>query len=293
MGFLAGFTLLLGSIQTLMGSVLELARVVPRIERVEPVLSATPRRAASGARRATLKGGIRLRELSFGYGHSRDPILRGVSLEAEAGELIAIAGPSGAGKTTLLRLMLGFDAPTGGRVEYDGVALQDYDLSALRRQFGVVLQDSGLLTADVFTNIAANRAVTMDEAWAAARKAGIAEEIEAMSLNMKTFVGEGGGMLSGGQRQRILIARALVMTPRVLFLDEATSALDNRTQREIMSCVRGLGVTTVVIAHRLSTIQDADQILFLDAGEVVEEGSYDELIALDGRFAAMARRQLA
>jgi ATP-binding cassette subfamily C protein len=213
-------------------------------------------------------------------------------LEVTPGSLLAITGPSGAGKTTLVRLMLGFDTPSSGLVLYDDVPLQDYDLSSLRRQFGVVLQGSGLLTSDVFTNIAANRVVTMAQAWDAAKKAGIAEEIKAMSLQMKTFVGENGGMLSGGQRQRILIARALVNAPRALFLDEATSALDNRTQREIMRCVKAQKVTTVVIAHRLSTIQDADHILFLDGGALVESGTYDELIALDGRFAAMARRQL-
>jgi ATP-binding cassette subfamily C protein len=149
------------------------------------------------------------------------------------------------------------------------------------------------MTGDLFTNIAGSSAATLDDAWEAARMAGLDDDVRRMPMGMHTMVSDGGGTLSGGQRQRLMIARAIVSRPRILLMDEATSALDNRTQAIVSASLDGLRATRVVIAHRLSTIQRADRIHVLVAGAIVESGSYDALMARDGVFASMARRQLA
>jgi ABC-type bacteriocin/lantibiotic exporter with double-glycine peptidase domain len=192
-----------------------------------------------------------------------------------------------------MRLMLGFETPAKGSVYYDGQDLGNLDLREVRQQMGVVLQESRLLPADIFTNIVGATARTLDEAWDAARAAGLDEDLKEMPMGMHTYVSEGGGGLSGGQRQRLLIARAIVNKPRIIFMDEATSALDNRTQAVVTESLRRLQATRVVIAHRLSTIVDADRICYLEGGVIREMGTYQELMAKDGLFAQLAKRQIA
>jgi ABC-type bacteriocin/lantibiotic exporter with double-glycine peptidase domain len=220
-------------------------------------------------------------------------VLDEVSLRAEAGEFVAVVGPSGSGKSTLLRLLLGFERPDSGAVLYDRQDLEDVDVGAVRRQCGVVLQDDRLLVGDLRTNIVGAGRYSEDEAWEAARQVGLADDVERMPMGMATYVGEGSGSLSGGQRQRVILARAMVSRPRILYLDEATSALDNRTQELVTESMRQLSATRIVIAHRLSTIRDADRILVMDAGRVVESGTYDELMQAGGLFRELAERQLA
>jgi ATP-binding cassette subfamily C protein len=189
--------------------------------------------------------------------------------------------------------MLGFDLPTTGAILYDGQDLNSIDLRMLRNQLGVVLQTSRVMPTEIYRNIIGVSSKTVEEAWVAAEKAGLAEDIRNMPMGMHTYVSEGGGTLSGGQRQRLMIARAIVNSPKILFLDEATSALDNRAQATVTESMDKMQSTRIVIAHRLSTIVNANRICYLHGGQIVEQGTYEELIKINGMFAAQAKRQMA
>jgi ABC-type bacteriocin/lantibiotic exporter with double-glycine peptidase domain len=206
------------------------------------------------------------------------------------GDFVAFVGPSGSGKSTLYRLLLGFERPDSGAILLDGHDLSSLDLPAVRSRLGVVMQNGRIVAASIFKNIASTTTLTMEDAWEAARAAGLAEDIEAMPMGMHTILPEGGG-LSGGQKQRLLIARALARKPRIVLFDEATSALDNRTQAVVQASLKILSTTRLVIAHRLSTIEEADRIYVMDRGRIVEVGRYNELIDRNGVFAAIAGRQ--
>ncbi len=197
------------------------------------------------------------------------------------------------GKSTLLRLLLGFEFPGKGTVRFDGRVLPALDLKSLRGRIGTVLQGGRLWAGDILTNIVGATSLTVDHAWDAARAAGLAGDIEAMPMGMYTLVGEGVSTLSGGQRQRVLIARALVGRPRILLLDEATSALDNLSQAAVLESLERLDATRVVIAHRLSTVRNADRIVVLEKGRIVQQGTFRELATAPGPFAAMLSRQVA
>jgi ATP-binding cassette subfamily C protein len=205
---------------------------------------------------------------------------------------VAVVGKSGSGKSTLLRLLLGFETYESGSIYYDSQSIEGLDLHALRRQIGTVLQNGQLMAGDIYTNIVGSNDISLDEAWEAARLAGIADEIKAMPMGMFTMLPPGATTISGGQRQRLLIARAMAVRPRIFFFDEATSALDNINQAIVGSSLQSFNATRLVIAHRLSTIMQADRILVLDQGRIVESGSYDELMARQGAFAELARRQI-
>jgi ABC-type bacteriocin/lantibiotic exporter with double-glycine peptidase domain len=188
--------------------------------------------------------------------------------------------------------MLGFETSQKGAIYYDGKDLATIDLKSLRRRIGVVMQNGKLFTGNIFSNITISAPwLTMEEAWEAAELSGIAEDIRDMPMGMHTMISEGSGGVSGGQRQRLMIARAVAPKPRVLMFDEATSALDNLTQKTVADSLAKLKCTRIVIAHRLSTIKECDRIIVLDAGRVIEDGSYDELIAKDGYFAELVARQ--
>jgi ATP-binding cassette subfamily B multidrug efflux pump len=216
-----------------------------------------------------------------------EPVLRDVSLVAEPGQIVAIVGPTGAGKTTMVNLVPRFYDVTGGSVTIDGIDVRDATLSSLRGQIGVVLQDSFLFSASVMNNIRYGRPeASDDEVIAAAKLARAHEFIERLADGYNTVLGERGGGLSQGQRQLISIARAALINPRVLILDEATSSVDTRTERQIQSALEQLlaGRTSFVIAHRLSTIRNADQVLVLVKGEIVERGRHEELLASRGVY---------
>jgi ABC-type bacteriocin/lantibiotic exporter with double-glycine peptidase domain len=217
-----------------------------------------------------------------------------VSLNVRQGEFAAVVGPSGSGKSTIMRLLLGFETPESGAVYYDGQDLSTLDVRGVRSQIGVVLQNSRLMSGDIYSNIVgASSNLSVQDAWDAAEMAGIAADIREMPMGMYTFIAEGGATLSGGQRQRILIARAIVSKPRMLIFDEATSALDNKTQEIVSRSLTGLHTTRVVIAHRLSTIVKADKIIVVSRGKIVQEGTYERLERESGPFAELAKRQLA
>jgi ATP-binding cassette subfamily C protein len=271
----------------------QLLAVQPQIERLRPLLA----QAAEAAERldppGTLSGAIEVSHLSFRYTPDGPIILEDVCLEASPGEMIALVGPSGSGKSTLLRLLLGFETPRNGAILFDGKALVGLDKAAVRRQMGVVMQNSQPMPGSLYENIAGTTGCSLDEAWEAAERAGLADDIRAMPMGMHTVVLEGGGALSGGQMQRLMIARAIVSKPRILLLDEATSALDNRVQAVVTESLDRLSITRVVVAHRLSTVINADRIYVLERGRITESGSYLELMALGGVFAQLAERQMA
>lgn len=272
---------------------LSLLHLLPQLERARPILAAVPETATGPSGTLALRGNVAVSNLCFRYQADGPAILDGISFALREGEFLAVVGPSGSGKSTLMRLLLGFERPTAGGIGYDGKELADLDPPALRRQMGVVLQSGQLMPGDIYSNIIGAHNLTLDDAWEAARRCGLDADIEAMPMGMHTVLGEGATTLSGGQRQRILIARAIVRRPRLLLFDEATSALDNRTQEIVSRSVERLKATRIVIAHRLSTIVNADRILVLDQGRVVQSGTYAELMEQPGLFRELASRQLA
>ena len=192
----------------------------------------------------------------------------------------------------MMRLLLGLDQPMQGTIQYDGQDLRHLDPELVRRQIGVVLQNGKLFPGTLFENIMGNFDGTIDDAWEAARQAGIEADIRAMPMGMHTTVTEATAAFSGGQIQRMIIARALVGKPRILLFDEATSALDNVTQSVITDSVSRLAVTRIIIAHRLTTVKQADRIYVFDKGRIAQNGKYDDLIKAHGPFADFAKRQL-
>jgi ATP-binding cassette subfamily C protein len=287
------FGLFLAAMQALGDASLRLLEIVPLYERLKPILETAPEVDAARVPPGTLTGSVELSHVSFRYSDEGPWILRDLSLQMRTGEFIAFVGDSGCGKSTLLRLLLGFERCTSGTIYYDGQDINSLDLRLVRRQMGVVLQVSRVMPTDIFRNIVGVSTRTVDDAWDAAEMAGFADDIRMMPMGMHTYVAEGGSTLSGGQRQRLLIARATVNRPRLLFLDEATSALDNQTQAIVSESLERLEATRVVIAHRLSTIVNADRICVLEGGQIVEMGTYTELLERDGLFAKLARRQMA
>ncbi len=293
LAFNAAFTQFLFAGLQMTAAVVSVLSVVPMIERVRPILQTLPEVDQVKSDPGELTGEIQINHVNFRYRAGGPSVLQDVSINIEAGEFVALVGPTGSGKSTLLRLLLGFDTPESGAIYYDGQDLHGLDLRAVRRQLGVVLQNGKLMPGDILTNIVGASTLTIEDAWEAARMAGLDKEIEQMPMGMHTVIGEGGSTLSGGQRQRLLIARAVVTKPRILFLDEATSALDNATQAAIGASLERLQATRVVIAHRLSTIVKADRIFVLDAGRLVQSGTYAELMNQPGLFADLVKRQLA
>jgi ABC-type bacteriocin/lantibiotic exporter with double-glycine peptidase domain len=264
---------------------------VPLFERARPILNTLPEEQAAQTQAGPLQGDIDISRVTFRYDEDGPPILDDISLRVRKGEFVAVVGPSGSGKSTLFRLLLGFEKPASGAIYYDGQDLAALDAGSVRRQLGVVLQNGKLMPGDIFTNIVGSAPLTLEQAWEAARMAGVEQDIRDMPMGMHTVIAEGVNTISGGQRQRLMIARALVNRPAVLLFDEATSALDNQTQAIVAESIGRLGATRIVIAHRLSTIAQADRIFVIDGGRLVETGSYEELLALNGHFAALAKRQ--
>ena len=233
---------------------------------------------------------IEVKDLKYRYPGTTELALDGVSFTVEKGEFIGIAGENGAGKSSLIRLMLGFESPGNGSILYSGQDLRELDVNSVRRQLGVILQNSRIMPGSIFENITAGIACSPDEAMEASRMAALDQEIAAMPMGIHTHVSE--GVLSGGQQQRILIARALVGNPAIVIMDESTSALDNETQETVRRNIEKLNVTRIIIAHRLSTIINADRIYVLDKGVIRESGTFEELMSRDGVFRKLAERQM-
>ncbi|MEU5665306.1 NHLP bacteriocin export ABC transporter permease/ATPase subunit [Streptomyces longwoodensis] len=289
--FTTSMTMLLTSVTSLTGAFVAAVAALPLFEEIRPVLEATPEVRSGSTRPGPLSGAVEARRLSFRYADDGPLVLDDVSFEARPGEFVAVVGPSGCGKSTLLRLLIGFDRPVSGSVLYDGQDLAALDQSAVRRQCGVVLQHAQPFTGSIMDVICGTEAYTPEEVMAAAELAGLAEDIRRMPMGLHTIV-SGSGSVSGGQRQRLMIAQALIRRPRILFFDEATSALDNETQRVVIDSTRKLHATRVVIAHRLSTVLDADRVVVMEHGKVVQQGTPAELLADPrGRLHELVRRQ--
>ncbi|TXS15745.1 NHLP bacteriocin export ABC transporter permease/ATPase subunit [Streptomyces sp. adm13(2018)] len=291
--FSTAVTILLSSVTQLTGALISAAAVQPMFEQLGPVLREPPEVRGSSTQPGVLSGAVEAKNVSYRYTDDGPLVLDDVSVRVRPGEFVAVVGPSGCGKSTLLRLLIGFDRPVEGGVLYDGQDLAALDRAAVRRQCGVVLQHAQPLSGSILDCIRGAEPYTPEEAWEAAAMAGIAEDIKAMPMGMHTMLSDGGGTVSGGQRQRLMIAQALIRKPRVLFLDEATSALDNEAQRVVIESTRALRATRVVIAHRLSTVMDADRVVVMADGRVVQQGPPAALLAdTGGAFHALVRRQL-
>lgn len=266
--------------------------IKPSLEMIEPLLNSVPEVSVNKKVVTRLFGGIEINNLSFKYSDESPLIIDNLSLKIHPGEYIALVGETGCGKSTLFRLLLGLETPNKGAIYYDGKDINSLDLKSLRRHIGTVLQNSKLLLGDIFSNITiTNPSLTLEDAWAAAKISGIDQDIQNMPMGMSTYISDGNGGISGGQKQRILIARAVANKPRILIFDEATSALDNITQRQVIGALNSMKCTRLVIAHRLSTIRECSRIIYLEKGKIVEDGTFDELIALNGRFANLVKRQ--
>jgi subfamily B ATP-binding cassette protein MsbA len=282
-------------IQSLSRASTNIAQAAVGLERVRAVLDADERlpRSATAKPLEVSGGRVEFRDVSFGYTPGR-LVLEHVSFVAEPGQLVGLVGPSGSGKSTLVSLIPRFYDPAEGGVSIDGQDVREVTIRSLRRQIAFVLQETQLFYAPVWQNIAYGKPdATRDEIVRAAELAQAHAFIETLPEGYDTMLGQGGLTLSGGQRQRIGIARAIVRDARILIMDEPSSGLDSESERLVFEGLRNLqlGRTTFVIAHRLSTIRNADQILVLDQGRIVERGRHAELVALGGLYARMERLQ--
>lgn len=290
--FNVAYGMVSGAFMSLVSIALSVANIKPVLDMAKPVLEAVPEIAEGKQVLTRISGGIELNNVSFRYSEHMPLVLDNLSLKIRPGQYVAVVGTTGCGKTTLMRLLLGFEKPQKGAVYFDGKDISTVDLKSLRQKIGVVLQDGKLFSGDIYSNITISAPhLSMDEAWEAAELAGIAEDIRNMPMGMFTMISEGSGGVSGGQRQRLMIARAVAPKPRILMFDEATSALDNLTQKKVSESLDKLKCTRIVIAHRLSTIKQCDRIIVLDKGKIVEDGKYEELIALNGFFAELVAKQ--
>jgi len=292
LAFVVAFMQFMAASLQLSSSVVSVANVVPIYQRALPILRSLPETSSAKSSPGILSGSIELSHVTFRYKSDAPLVLRDISISIEPGQFVAIVGASGCGKSTIFRLLLGFEIPESGTVYYDGFDLTGLDLQALRRQIGVVLQSSTLVSGDIFTNIVGSSSASMEDAWAAARLAGVEEDIRRMPMGMYTMISTAGSDISGGQRQRLMIARAIISKPRIILFDEATSALDNRTQAVVSHSLEALRATRVVIAHRISTVRHADRIVVLEMGRIVQSGTYEELMEQPGLFRELAARQL-
>jgi ATP-binding cassette subfamily C protein len=291
--FNSAFSQFLGAGIGMSVALTSILNVIPLYERMKPILNTSPEVDDLKPSAPELTGDIEISSVTFGYKDSPVPVLNDLSLKIRSGEFVALVGASGCGKSTLFRLLLGFEKPQSGTIYYDKQDLDALDIVSVRRQLGVVLQNGKLIPGSIFTNIVGSLPLGQAEVEEAIRMAGMEEDLKAMPMGIHTMISEGASTLSGGQRQRLMIARALASKPRILLFDEATSALDNRTQALVSQSVEMLNVTRLVIAHRLSTIRNADRIIVFDKGRIIESGSYDELVELNGHFMELAKRQLA
>jgi len=285
---------LLLPLSTMVQSALQLQLLGGYMDRIDDVLRTAPEQTGKDVARAPrLTGRVTLQNVSFRYGDNLPFVVRDVSVDIRAGMTVAIVGRSGCGKSTLARMIAGLYRPTEGRITFDGHDLLRLELKSLRRQIGVVFQSPSLFAGSIRAAIGlSDPTATFDRIVDAARLAAVDEDIRTMPMGYDTILADGGASLSGGQRQRVALARALVHKPAMLILDEATSALDSETERRVIRNLEDLRCTRIVLAHRLSTIVNADLILVMDAGEIVETGTHHELLSRGQHYSRLVAAQL-
>ena len=279
-------TSLFGPLSALVHSALELQLVKGHMDRIDDVLQTKleqDRDAAQAPHR--LRGGVSVKNVSFKYGEQAPLVVQDVSLEIQPGMSVALVGPSGSGKSTLLGLLAGLHQPAAGEINYDGRALKEMDLRAVRQQIGIVPQHPFIFGGTIRENVALTApGAALDRISAACKVSCLHDDITEMPMTYDTVVSDGGGSLSGGQRQRVAIARAVIRNPTLMLLDEATSALDNSTEKRVIENLERLRCTRITVAHRLSTVRNADMIVVMDKGRIVETGTHNQLLAKGGLY---------
>ena len=265
----------------------------PSLDRLKPILEEPPEFDEGKELPGEISGAIEINNVTFSYSPDAPNILENINLNIQAGEYVGIVGPSGCGKSTLLKLLLGFEKPNSGKIYFDNKDIESVDKRELRKKMGVVLQDDKLISGSIFENITITAPnATLKDVQSVIKAVGLEKDIDEMPMGLHTFMSEDCCTISGGQQQRILIARAIISNPRIIFFDEATSALDNITQNMVCETLEAMNSTRVVIAHRLSTIIKCNRIIVMDAGKIVEEGNYSELMKNKGLFYQLASRQM-
>jgi ABC-type bacteriocin/lantibiotic exporter with double-glycine peptidase domain len=285
--FVASVSIVSGSVASLCSAVMAYFGLVISVNMSATVRNEIPESSVGRRRMTDSHGEIELQDVDFKYGDDQLPVFSNFSLQIKAGEYIGIVGPSGCGKSTLVRLLLGLQAPSGGKVFIDRNDLSNVNLDEVRRSFGVVMQDVRLFAGSILENISAGRDLEIDQVLKTLETIGIAKFVKSLPMGLHTMIGENSSLFSGGQTQLLGLARALVGEPKLLIFDEATSALDNVSVQRVSEVLDGLDITRIVFTHRLGTLKHCHRILVLDRGVIAQEGTYEELAHNDGPFRTM------